>query len=497
LLACEDDNRSVTFDEMYDRVLRISTWLISAGVNKGDRVCLLLNNCIYWAELDFAIARIGAIRARLNVRDGFVEHKHIISELQPKIVICNHVFAEYASSLPGNHLLAVAEMGIVTPDMPSVEAEIAKIRSIASCDVVDTDSIYNIMHTSGTSGRYKGAFYTHRKWINATVRNTLAEPLADLELGDVFAHVAPLTHMSGCLILPTLIRGGVNRFFEKFDPAVLLQAIDIGRVTHSILAPTMLTRFCQEAKSGNYDLSHLKTILYAASPIAANALVEALSTFGPKLYQGYGLTESLFFVSRLDKAEHLTEESRGNKSCGLPFPWIDIKIDYEGEGGPLADATGELCIRGDNICNGYWPDTTKDLTDEDGWFHTGDIARMDSKRYLYIVDRKNDMIISGGFNVYPKEVEDIIRQMPGVEDCGVVGMPDDIWGERVCAFVVAASSSLDEESVIKFCQDSGLGKYKKPSTVKFVSEIPRNTGGKLLRRELRRLISDSVNTLVV
>lgn len=492
--ACEDDNRSVSFEQMYDRVLRISTWLLRVGVSKGDRVCLLLNNCIYWAELDFAIARVGAVRARLNVRDGFVEHKHIISELQPKVVVCNDVFADYAASLPGNHLLAVAEKSYSSQTLLSLEAEIAKIEEIYSIDAISPDSIYCIMHTSGTSGNYKGAFYTHRKWINATIRNTLVEPLADLGRGDVFAHVAPVTHMSGCLILPTLIRGGINRFFEKFDPSALLQAIDTGGVTHSILAPTMLTRVCQEAASGKYDLSQLKTLLYAASPIGSNALDEALSLFGAKLYQGYGLTESLFFVSRLDKSDHLTERARGNKSCGLPFPWLDVKIDTEQGTDNETDTVGELCVRGDNLCDGYWPEIDKGLTDDEGWFHTGDVARIDENGYLYIVDRKNDMIISGGFNVYPKEVEDIIRKMDGVEDCGVVGAPDDAWGERVCAFVVTNKGSMTESSVVEFCQNSGLGRYKKPSMVKFVDDLPRNSGGKLLRRELKRLILGSADS---
>jgi acyl-CoA synthetase (AMP-forming)/AMP-acid ligase II len=494
--ALIDDRRQVSYNQLSNRVNQLANGLRARGVGKGDRVCLLMNNSICWVESDYALAGLGAVRTRLNARDGAREYRFVVNDVGAKAVIFGAEFwgtlKQVLADLPTvETLICIGKPGLNLEDLPDTvldyEELIAGANESFDPEPLTGDDLYTIMHTSGTTGNYRGAVYSHQHWINATVRNTLLDPIRDISDQDVFIHVAPLTHMSGCLITPTLMRGSTNVILEKFEPPTFLQAVQDHRASMTILAPTIIGFLLNFPDLDKYDVSSLRTILYAASPIAPSVLERAIKAFGNVFYQGYGLTESLFFVTGLEKVDHDVANPQRLLSCGRELTSARIRI-VDGMGHDVPDGDeGELVIQGDNLCLGYWnqPGATEEAF-VDGWFHTNDVARRDQNGYLYIVDRKADMIISGGFNVYPKEVEDVIYRHPAVMECAVVSTPDERWGEGVKAYVAlkpGAEATADE--IIEFCANSGLGRYKKPRYVEFVDEIPKNPAGKVLRRVLK------------
>jgi acyl-CoA synthetase (AMP-forming)/AMP-acid ligase II len=301
---------------------------------------------------------------------------------------------------------------------------------------------------------------------------------------------APMTHTAGMLAVPCTARGGTVVVLTKPEPAALLGAIAKHRVTEFFLPPTVIYRLLDIPGIEKQDFSSLKYFIYGAAPMSVDKLKRAIEVFGPVMAGGYGQTEAPASISYLTPAEHFADgrlaPDERLSSVGRPNPLIRVEIMNERNELLPPGETGEICVRGDLIMKGYHkaPDKTAE-TIVDGWLHTGDIGHLDAEGYLHITDRKKDMIISGGFNIYPSEVEQVLWAHAAVRDCAVIGVPDDKWGEAVKAVVeLNAGCEVNAEELIALCKDK-LGSVKSPKTVDFVAALPRSAVGKVLKKELR------------
>jgi acyl-CoA synthetase (AMP-forming)/AMP-acid ligase II len=341
--------------------------------------------------------------------------------------------------------------------------------------------VARLRYTSGTTGRPKAAVLTHGCAL-ASLRNLLAE-LHELGPADTIAHVAPLTHASEALLAPAFWRGARSLLCRDFEPAALRELIHREQVTTIFLVPTMIASLVEAA--GRPDaFASLRTVVYGAAPIADDVLVRALGSFGPVLLQIYGLSECPFPITTLRKEDHRDPALRA--TCGLPTTLNEIRV-LDGEGRPLLPGeVGTIAVRGPQLMREYWCDpeaTAAALVD--GWLRTGDLGRMDDAGFLTLVDRSDDVIISGGFNVYPREVEVVLEAHPAVAEAAVVGIPHPRWGRGVAAWVVCKpAAAAGEQELIDFCR-ARLAGYKKPLQITFVPALPKSSTGKLLRRELR------------
>lgn len=481
----EPGRERVTFEQLNERANRLANGLQSLGLGKGDRVAVLLPNCRKYLEAYMALAKAGLVRVTLNIRLSPKEHAYILSDSGARAIIVAEDFTEaIAAQKPGlEELQKIITLG------PGKGGEISyeKLLAGSTPDEVKSplgpEDVFRLHYTSGTTGRPKGAIQTHASRVVTTL-NTLLD-VVNLTPQDRVLHVAPLTHASGNLFLPALIRGGVNVPLRRFDPQLFLETVEKEGITTVFLAPTMIVRLLNFPDLQRYDLSHLRTIIYGGAPMPVEKLKEALKLLGNRFLQIYGLAEATWACTVLPKEDHLREEYLG--SIGRELSNVQIKVvdADDREVGPGKD--GEIAIRGPHLMREYWklPEATAAVL-RDGWFHTGDIARTDPNGYITVVDRKGEMIVSGGFNVYPKEVEDVLYRNPAILEAAVFGAPDHEWGEIVKAVLfLKEGKSLTEAEVIAHCREHLAG-YKKPRSIEFWTEpLPKNSAGKILRRVIR------------
>jgi acyl-CoA synthetase (AMP-forming)/AMP-acid ligase II len=348
-----------------------------------------------------------------------------------------------------------------------------------------------IFYTSGTTGTPRGAVYSH----GAKLENTLVKALdIGLASGDRHLVVLPMFHIGGdSHIWPFFLTGGCNVISPKptFDPKEMMQTINDERITDVHIVPTQLVALLNLPEMERHSLPSLKRVWYAASPMPVEVLKRGISAFGPIFLQGYGQTESGPHTTVLGKADHLraSESEDGVKalaSCGKPCIGVHMRIvDLEGQDVP-AETVGEIIVRSRRIMSEYWrrPEETA-VAIEDGWLHTGDLGYYDEEGYVYIVDRKKDMIITGGENVFPKEVEEVLYRHPAVLEAAVIGVPDAYWVERVHAVIALRKDvQVTEQEIINFCREH-IAKYKAPKSVEFVDDLPKNPQGKILKKVLR------------
>jgi acyl-CoA synthetase (AMP-forming)/AMP-acid ligase II len=355
---------------------------------------------------------------------------------------------------------------------------------------VDLDDVVAVSPTGGTTGMPKGVMNTHRSLQTAFAHFLIACPYDD-EHRPVCLAAAPMTHTSGLLSMPATARGGTVVILTKPDPALMLGAIAKHRVTELFLPPTVIYRLLDIPDlARKVDFSSLKYFAYGAAPMSVEKLKQAIEVFGPVMMGGYGQTEAPGSIAYLTPAEHLVggrvAPDARLSSVGRPNPLVQVEI-MDDAGRILARGeTGEICVRGDLVMKGYYKDPQKTAeTIVDGWLHTGDIGCLDDEGCLHITDRKKDMIISGGFNVYPSQVEQVIWAHPAVRDCAVIGVPDDQWGEAVKAVVeLNQGQALSADEVIALCKHK-LGSVMAPKSVDFVEALPRSPAGKVLKKDLR------------
>lgn len=480
--AWYEGDRKISYAAADLRITRLASALRMLGMRTGDRVGMLLNNSPQALEVMLATMRAGLVIVPLNVRLHPDEHAYIIKDSGCSTLIMDPRLAPPVSELRGKHpaLTTVIAVGQAAPGARPYEAFLADGAATLEFQPGPDDLAW-LFYTSGTTGSPKGAMLTHRNLLTMVSIN-----LVDLNTpqpGDVLLHALPISFAGGLFMLHHVARGVTHIFLPRFDPTSFFAAVAQHRVTTTALVPTMISMLARHPERAAYDLSSLQTLFYGGAPMHAERLREALEAFGPILLQSYGLGEAPLTVSVLRKHEHLGPKAQ---SAGRAVTMVSVRIQDD-DWNPLPPgSTGEVAVRSDLIMRGYWnrPDATADVLRE-GWFRTGDIGTLDEEGFLYISDRKKDLIKSGGASILPREVEEVIAQHPSVQEVAVIGVPDDLWGEAIKALVVLREGArATEDELIAFCKDR-LASFKKPKSVDFLTELPRGGTNKILRRALR------------
>jgi fatty-acyl-CoA synthase len=482
-LAIRHGHRTLSYAQLADRVAALGAGLQRAGVRPGDRVAYLGGNSSAMLETLFAVLRIGGVFVPLNTRLAVTELSYMLDDSGARMLVAGP--DKLADARAAATAAAVEQLVVThaTTGLTDLDTLASRPPAAEPPPVSDTDTAL-LVYTSGTTGRPKGARLTHRN-IEANTLNQLVH--LDVLSTDVTLAVAPLFHMGGLglLVLPTLLKGGQVVVVEAFDPAGLLHLIDRAGATTFFGVPTMLAAMAEHPDWSPARLDTLRLVLYGGSPVAGTVAAAWLAR-GYPLVQGYGMTEASpgVLLALPDGAPaHPT-------SPGMPHLFTDVglRVDGDVQWPPRAEVTGELVVRGPNVFAGYWnrPEETAAAFDAGGWFGTGDVARCDRDGWFTIVDRVKDMIISGGENVYPAEVEAVLLGHPVVGECAVVGVPDERWGEVGLAFVLPLPGmDANPDDLIEYLR-SRLARYKVPRHIRLVDELPRNAMGKLVRPQLRQ-----------
>ncbi len=484
-----EGTKRITFREVDERANRLANALFGLGLKKGDRVAILMGNSWRCVEVDVAVAKAGLVRVGLNARLAAKDHVEMINETEAQVFIVGPEYVEHVGGMVPE-LTTVKHVVLTEGSVPgwtSYDGLVANASSSQpNVDIVE-DDLYSFQYTSGTTGRPRAGMHSHGGQLASIYFH-----LVDLEIRDTDAilHVAPMTHSAGVFFLPHYARGARQVVLKHFDPQTVLETIEKEKVTFVVLVPTMIYMLLAEPNIKSYDLSSLRTILYAASPMSVEKLKEAIAIFGPIFQQGYGMTECFPPVTQLLKHEHVIdgppEKVRRLGSCGRPAIGVEVRVVDENDSDVKPGEVGQIICRSANMMKGYFKrpeDTAKTI--RNGWLYTRDLATVDEGGYLYIVDRLDDMIISGGFNIFPREVEEVIYAHPAVYEVAVIGIPHEKWGEAVKAVVaMKPGASATEQEIIDFCSGH-LTRFKKPQSVDFVDALPKNPTGKILRRVLR------------
>lgn len=487
--ALQHRERRLTYIQLAERVSRLAGGLRSAGLEPGDRVGLIQRNGIPLLESLLACFHAGLIAVPLNVRSTPGEVAQIAETAQPAAWIFDRDYKPHVDACaPG--ALRVSTAGNTSEG--TVDGLVSVGEAIAPHDVTPETPAW-LFFTSGTTGRMKGAALTHRSLLNMVTAY-----LADVRGGDagrLVLHAAPLTHGSGLYSLPPFTRGTAQVIAEtpSYDPGHVLDLIEeLGVTDIAFLAPVMLNRLVRAQQERPRDLSSLENVVYGGAPMYVDDLLSALETLGPVLTQIYGQAEAPVTIAYLDRRAHsaaLESDPGRLASVGTAYTSVEVAVDT-GDGMPSPTGTGEVVVRGDVVMAGYWksPEATSAAL-SGGWLHTGDIARLDPRGDLYLLDRTKDVIITGGSNVYPREVEEVLLEHAGVAEAVVVGAPDAEWGERVVAVVTARQGFGEDRPTLAqeleaLCRDR-LSGYKVPRQYDWDDELPKSPYGKILKREVR------------
>jgi long-chain acyl-CoA synthetase len=464
-----------TYRELGERVDRLAAGLQAHGVRAGDRVAILDKNGPRYLELYFALPRIGAVAVPMNYRLAPAELAYIADNSSASTLFYG---AEYAGT--------AGELGIARRFAIEDDAAYAPAGSRPTPVPRSAEDVFLQMYTSGTTGRPKGAMLTHANMIANTV-TALAE--RDYGPGDTYLHVAPLYHCADLELFygMTWACAG-NVVLREFRPEAVLEIIETERVSITFLVPAMLSFLLEHPDLDRRDLSSLRLIVYGGSAIPEDRLRTALARLPCRFTQGYGLTETSPVLCVLPPDDHVLEgpNIRRIQSCGRAALGVELKIVDADDRECPAEVVGEIVARGKNVMKGYWRDpAATERALRGGWFHTGDMGLRDADGYVYIVDRKHDMIVTGGENVYPREIEEVLYRHPAVLEAAVIGVPSERWGETIKAVVVLRQGrQASAEDLIEHVRAS-LAHYKAPSSVEFVDALPRNPSGKVLKNTLR------------
>jgi fatty-acyl-CoA synthase len=488
--ALTPNRRALTFEgttwsyqQLQHRIDALAGHLGRGGIGHGDRVGFLGLNQPAFFEAMFATSRLGAIFVPLNFRLTGPELTFIIDDAGIHTLIADDAHRGVIDSIR-------ADVGVRRFLTDAVADGWEPLHPEASSAVdpmpVDADDVALIMYTSGTTGHPKGAMLTHANlWWN----NTNAMHQMDVSEDDVTLVVAPLFHIGGLNVttLVTWQRGGEVVLHRSFDPAACLEDIARYGVTTMFGVPAMFLFMSQLPGFNDADLTTLRMLVCGGAPVP-EPLIKLYNGRGIPINQGYGLTETAPMVSFLSPEWSLSKVG----SAGRPGLFSELRlVDEEGQPVTAPRVHGEVCTRGPNVMKGYWqrPDATAAAIDAEGWFHTGDVGYLDEEGFLYIADRVKDMVITGGENVYPAEVEGVLHECPGVADVAVIGLPDQRWGEAVVAVVVREEGAeLTLEGIRDFAGER-LARYKLPTRVESIDVLPRNPAGKILKFELRERFS--------
>ncbi len=467
-IALVDEQRQMSFRELDVATDRVGHGLLQRGLRAGDRVAVILKQSIDSVVAYYALAKAGLVRVPLNTRETQDDHAYKIQDSGAVAVL---------SDLD---LAPEAEQVISLQDLQRMEAT---AHSTPCRSGRGLDDLYRLAYTGGTTGKPKGVMLTTGIEL-AEISNFLIDVLPDLKRGDTMLHGAPVTHGSGGFLLPHLMRGARNVILPRFDPERFIEALEREQATATFLVPTMISMLLDQPSLRTRKLA-LRRLVYGAAPIAPTVLQKGIDALGPVFVQIYGQAEAPMCITCLQPEDH---DRLG--SAGRAYSLVGVKIGDE-QGRELAvGETGEVLARGAHVMRQYWnrPEATAEKFTADGWLRSGDMGYLDADGFLYLVDRKNDLIISGGFNVYPREVEDVLLAHPQVAEAAVVGLPDERWGDRVHA-VVSLREPVEEAELLAFCAERLAG-YKRPRGVSVLEELPKSAVGKILRRAARERVMD-------
>jgi len=478
-LFCEGVRR--TYKDLNDRANRLANAMTALGVGQGDRIGILAFNEPEYYDLYFGLGKIGATLVPVNYRLAGPEIQYILSDAEAKALVFGPEYAEVVDSI--RHDIPVKDFIAISEDPPDWAKSYATLISDASDGepqiVGGDDDTLTILYTSGTTGRPKGAELTHGYyyWNSVNLMCTLG-----LDIGNTTMIALPLFHIGALAGPPWIVHsGGKAVLLRTFDPQRFLALIEEEKVSGFGSVPQLLDFLKLVPDFEKYDWSSVRTILVYAAPVPVT-LIKEYAAGGIEVRQLYGLTEC-------NTGTVLDSESAIEKvgSCGRPFFHTEVRVVDDDGRDLAAGEKGEVLLRAPNMMKGYLnrPEETAAAL-KDGWLHTGDIAKMDADGFLYILDRKKDMIISGGENIYPAEIEDALLNHPKVADVGVIGFPHEKWGEAVKAIVVVQEGqTLTEAELIEWCQGK-IGRFKIPKSVVITEAIPRTPTGKILKTELRK-----------
>ncbi|MGP4055627.1 long-chain-fatty-acid--CoA ligase [Mycobacterium sp. 4D054] len=472
---------TVTYGELDDRSNRVAQAFLGSGVGSGDRVAFVEKNGIEFFDVAFGLAKIGAVGVPVNWRLAAPEMRHVIVDSGARIVVVGEEFAGHLEAIEAELDADIVVIGSHAR-WPAFHEWVAEHPAVDPGVVTGPDDLVFLMYTSGTTGLPKGVMLSNTNYVCKT--GGVAGPW-QFDADAVSLAVMPLFHMAGSgWALAGLWQGAKTVVLRDVEPAAILDSVARHRVTNMLLVPAVIQFLLDTDGVDTVDFSHLRVIVYGASPISDDVLVRGIERFGGIFAQVYGMTETTGSITQLDGPDHVPELLR---SCGKPYRWVQIRIVGEDGADVAPGGVGEVWTRSAQNMLGYWnnPDATAATLTPDGWLKTGDAGFVDADGYLFLHDRIKDMIVSGGENVYPAEVENVLMTHPAVADVAVIGVPDPRWGEAVKAVVVAApGADPSEAELIAFARDRLAG-YKLPKSVDFVAVLPRNPSGKLLKRALR------------
>jgi len=478
--------RRLTYGQCADLVSRFQQVLDAKGLRPGATMVALSPNApeVYLAQV--AAGLNGCRYSGLHALGSVDDHVALCEDAKATVLVVHPAFsaiaaaiAERTPSLQVVLTLGPADIGEDLLALATKETAVPLRAPRAS----PGDAIW-MPYTGGATGRPKGVVHTHSSMIQGLLGISAAWELPAVPR---YLACAPITHASVLPVLPTLARGGTVALMSKFEPALWLDTISREHINYAFMVPTMIYALLDNADTRHHDLSSLETIVYGSAPMSAARLSEALDALGPVLAQGYGQTETLGLGTVLRKDEH---DPVGRPdlltSCGRPVPGAEIELLDDG-GHPVEDGTvGELCMQAGFVMDGYWkqPELTAE-TLRGGWLHTGDLAIRDDDGYLYLVDRQKDLIISGAFNIYPREIEEVLAEQPDVSAVAVIGVPDDKWGEAVTAFIVPRPGATVDTEQLRLTVRERKGSHQAPKQIHLVDSLPTTAVGKIDKKALR------------
>ena len=486
------EDQVITYREAEGRVNRLANALLGMGCRPGDRIGMLLPNCYQGLETILAPIQAGMAVVPMNVRLHPREHEYLLNNSGATVLVYDQQFRDHLAQMREslNSVVHFICLGDDTGGDLSYEALLESSSSRAPDRLIDYEDLAWIFYTSGTTGQPKGAMLTHRNLL--TMVECFLTDINPAKPGDVLLHAAPITHGSGLALFHHIARGAASAFpsTSSFDPPKIFDAIQRFRCTTMFAAPTMVNMLLASPEKERYDLSSLHTVIYGGGPMYTEHILEAVRVFGDIFVQVFGQGEAPMTVTSLPREEHHPDGDplllQRLASAGTEVSGVRVRIVDEDDQEVADGQMGEIVVRSDLVMKGYWnnPEATAESLKR-GWLHTGDLGYMDSAGYVFITDRAKDMIISGGSNIYPREVDEVIVQHTAVAEVAVIGVPDPLWGESLKALVVLREgAAATEAEIIEFCRER-LASYKKPKTVEFLPSLPKNAYGKVLKRELR------------
>lgn len=466
-IAVKFHDHKITYQQLLQRAQALTAYFHDIHLEKGDRIGILMSNRLEHIELDVAVSQYGLIKVPLNYRLHPRELQYQLDDAGIRLLIGEEELIDRVGEKVPSLLIG-----------SDYDAVIQKFYGQAYENEVDENDTMAIMYTSGTTGQPKGVMLSHRNMVSGALSLAIA---CEVDFQDVIGHVAPLTHGANFLSHVAWLYGLTQVVYDKFEPEQFIQHLEKDRISIIFLVPTMVNLMVQHEHFNASKLQTIKSINMAGSPIAAAKLQEALDKVGTKFVETYGQVEAPMCISimpREDIKDHLN-------SCGRIGPFVDVKIINESGYECSCGEVGEIIVKGPLVMQGYW--NNEQATKEtliDGWLYTGDLGKLDEKGYLYIMDRKKEVIISGGVNIYPREVEEVLNQHEFVKETCVIGIPDDKWGESVIAYVVLnGRGTVTPEQLLELCKEH-LASFKKPREIHIVDELPKSSYGKILKREL-------------